>query len=80
MNLFDYDLQTKMYTVVTKTLAYTMPFVCTLRLKRFIRSIDWTSDESLIHSWYEALDEREKSLITCKPIYQQAPEQDIMTN
>lgn len=70
MDLFDYDLQTKMYTVVTKSLAYTMPFVCTLRLKRFIQSIDWTSDDSLIHKWYNSLDEREKILITCNPVEQ----------
>ena len=68
MTLFDYDFQTKMYTVVTKTLAYTMPFVCTLRLKRFIQNIDWIPDDTLIHKWYNTLDEREKILISCDPI------------
>ncbi|HEX8334424.1 MAG TPA: hypothetical protein VF622_17505 [Segetibacter sp.] len=77
MNLFDYDFQTKMYTVVTKSLAYKMPFVCTLRLKRFIQSIDWIPDDTLIHKWYNTLDEREKILITCDPVKDHDAEEDF---
>ncbi len=76
MKLFDYDFQTKMYTVVTKSLAYTMPFVCTLRLKRFLQSIDWMPDDTLIHKWYNSLDEREKILISCDPIQKQEKQKE----
>ena len=78
MKLFDYDLQTKMYTVVTKSLSYKMPLVCTLRLKRFIQSIDWMPDESMIHKWYNNLDEREKILITCDPVKDQEDRKPII--
>jgi hypothetical protein len=70
--MFKYDLQTKLYTVVTKSVSYTMPFVCTLRLKRFLQSVDWVSDDTLIHKWYTTLDEREKILIWCNPVQKQS--------
>ena len=80
MNPFNYDFQTKMYTVVTKSLAYTMPFVLTLRFKRFVQSFDWKSDESLIHKWYSNLDEREKILINCYPLNEQDNTQEKISD
>ena len=59
---FEFDPGSRLYSLKTSDVVFTMPYVLTLRLKRHLKGLQSPTSEQL-NDWYESLPVEEKSLI-----------------
>lgn len=64
---FNFDSTYKTYSIQTGNIVYVMPYVVTLRLKRYLK-VNSSPTPQQLHDWYQSLPKTEKSLITCTRI------------
>ena len=60
---FTFDPVDKQYSIRSGGIVYTMPYVVTLRLKRYLKGHS-TPNANQLSEWYNTLPIREKSLVT----------------
>lgn len=61
---FNFDPIYKTYSIQTGNVLYVMPYVLTLRLKRFLKA-DAAPSAHQMNDWYQNLPKTERSLVTC---------------
>ena len=64
---FNFDPTFKTYSIQTGNIVYVMPYVVTLRLKRYLKVNSFPSAQQL-HEWYQNLPKSEMSLVSCTRI------------
>ncbi|MCY7422537.1 MAG: hypothetical protein LH478_12440 [Chitinophagaceae bacterium] len=64
---FNFDPNFKTYSIQSGHVVYVMPYVLTLRLKRYLK-VNSSPSAQQLNDWYQNLPKTEKSLVTCNGI------------
>lgn len=65
---FTFNQKIKIYSIQVEDVLYTMPYVLTLRLKRYLR-VDAQPTAQQMEDWFRHLPKTEKSLVSCTPLH-----------
>ena len=64
---FNFDPNYKTYSIQSGYVVYVMPYVLTLRLKRYLK-VNSSPTAQQLDDWYQSLPKTEKSLVSCNGI------------